>query len=280
MVSEAGLLLDRTTLLRYNILKIQKGSFMNSEKYMSHAVVSLISAKGGVGTSTLTKELAIAFSKDVSVCLVDMALSCPAQETLFRILPTRTMEYLFKHNAGDLSPLYWQDLEPYLTPVPGRNIHLLSAKQVKGAYHLPLNRIIQLISSLKTYFDLILIDTDMASTDASAKLMEMSDLALLITDDTECSIRNNQRFRRLLTQKQVSYDHMHVIVNQIRKEQRMYSDQEIEELLHIPVLITLPYYDQVWKYNNSYLSLYEDPVSPLQPSLSSLVDRLSKLLEK
>lgn len=71
---------------------------------------------------------------------------------------------------------------------------------------------------------------------------------------------------------------MHVIVNQIRKEQRMYSDQEIEELLHIPVLITLPYYDQVWKYNNSYLSLYEDPVSPLQPSLSSLVDRLSKLL--
>ena len=170
MVSEAGLLLDRTTLLRYNILKIQKGSFMNSEKYMSHAVVSLISAKGGVGTSTLTKELAIAFSKDVSVCLVDMALSCPAQETLFRILPTRTMEYLFKHNAGDLSPLYWQDLEPYLTPVPGRNIHLLSAKQVKGAYHLPLNRIIQLISSLKTYFDLILIDTDMASTDASANL--------------------------------------------------------------------------------------------------------------
>ena len=120
----------------------------------------------------------------------------------------------------------------------------------------------------------------MASTDASAKLMEMSDLALLITDDTECSIRNNQRFRRLLTQKQVSYDHMHVIVNQIRKEQRMYSDQEIEELLHIPVLITLPYYDQVCKYNNSYLSLYEDPVSPLQPSLSSLVDRLSKLLEK
>lgn len=253
---------------------------MNSEKYMSHAVVSLISAKGGVGTSTLTKELAIAFSKDVSVCLVDMALSCPAQETLFRILPTRTMEYLFKHNAGDLSPLYWQDLEPYLTPVPGRNIHLLSAKQVKGAYHLPLNRIIQLISSLKTYFDLILIDTDMASTDASAKLMEMSDLALLITDDTECSIRNNQRFRRLLTQKQVSYDHMHVIVNQIRKEQRMYSDQEIEELLHIPILITLPYYDQVWKYNNSYLSLYEDPESPLHPSLSSLVDRLSKLLEK
>ena len=173
-----------------------------------------------------------------------------------------------------------QDLEPYLTPVPGRNIHLLSAKQVKGAYHLPLNRIIQLISSLKTYFDLVLIDTDMASTDASAKLMEMSYLALLITDDTECSIKNNQRFRRLLTQKQVSYDHMHVIVNQIRKEQRMYSDQEIEELLHIPVLVTLPYYDQVWKYNNSYLSLYEDPVSPLQPSLSSLVDRLSKLLEK
>ena len=50
--------------------------------------MSLISAKGGVGTSTLTKELAIAFSKDVSVCLVDMALSCPAQETLFRILPS------------------------------------------------------------------------------------------------------------------------------------------------------------------------------------------------
>ena len=253
---------------------------MNSEKYMSHAVVSLISAKGGVGTSTLTKELAIAFSKNVSVCLVDMALSCPAQETFFRILPTRTMEYLFKHNAGDLSPLYWQDLEPYLTPVPGRNIHLLSAKQVKGAYHLPLNRIIQLISSLKTYFDLILIDTDMASTDTPAKLMELSDLALLITDDTECSIKNNQRFRRFLTQKQISYDHMHVIANQIRKEQRMYSDQEIEELLHIPVLVTLPYYDQVWKYNNSYLSLYEDSENLLHPSLSSLVNRLSKLLEK
>ena len=45
---------------------------MNLDKYMSHAVVSLISAKGGVGTSTLTKELAIAFSKNVSVCLVDM----------------------------------------------------------------------------------------------------------------------------------------------------------------------------------------------------------------
>lgn len=253
---------------------------MNSEKYMSHAVVSLISAKGGVGTSTLTKELAIAFSKDISVCLVDMALSCPAQETLFRILPIRTMEDLFKHNTWDLSPLSWEDLEPYLTPVPGRNIHLLSAKQIKGTYPLPLNRIIQFISSLKTYFDLILIDTDMASTDASAKLVELSDLALLITDDSECSIKNNQRFRRLLTQKQISYDHIHVIANQIRKEQQMYSGQEIEELLHIPVLVTLPYYEQVWKYNNSYLSLYEDPGSPLHPSLSSLVNRLSKLLEK
>ena len=64
---------------------------MNSEKYISHTVMSLISAKGGVGTSTLTKELAIAFSKDVSVCLVDMALSCPAQETLFRILDRKSV---------------------------------------------------------------------------------------------------------------------------------------------------------------------------------------------
>ena len=253
---------------------------MNLDKYMSHAVVSLISAKGGVGTSTLTKELAIAFSKNVSVCLVDMALSCPAQETFFRILPTRTMEDLFQHNARDLSPLSWQDLDPYLTPVPDRNIHLLSSKQMKRTYPLPINRIIQLISSLKTYFDLVLIDTDMASTDTPAKLMELSDLALLITDDTECSIKNNQRFRRFLTQKQISYDHMHVIANQIGKEQRMYSDQEIEELLHIPVLVTLPYYDQVWKYNNSYLSLYEDSENLLHPSLSSLVNRLSKLLEK
>ena len=194
MVSEAGLLLDRTTLLRYNILKISKGEFYEFRKIYEPCRCITYFGQRGVGTSTLTKELAIAFSKDVSVCLVDMALSCPAQETLFRILPTRTMEYLFKHNAGDLSPLYWQDLEPYLTPVPGRNIHLLSAKQVKGAYHLPLNRIIQLISSLKTYFDLILIDTDMASTDASAKLMEMSDLALLITDDTECSIKTISAF--------------------------------------------------------------------------------------
>ena len=78
---------------------------MNSEKYISHTVMSLISAKGGVGTSTLTKELAIAFSKDVSVCLVDMALSCPAQETLFRILPTRTMEYICLSTKQGIFPL-------------------------------------------------------------------------------------------------------------------------------------------------------------------------------
>ena len=229
---------------------------MNSEKYMSHAVVSLISAKGGVGTSTLTKELAIAFSKDVSVCLVDMALSCPAQETLFRILPTRQWNICLSTMRGSF-PSVLAGPGPLPYACPRSNIHLLSSKQMKRTYPLPINRIIQLISSLKTYFDLVLIDTDMASTDTPAKLMELSDLALLITDDTECSIKNNQRFRRFLTQKQISYDHMHVIANQIRKEQRMYSDQEIEELLHIPVLVTLPYYDQVWKYNNSYLSLYE-----------------------
>ena len=115
-----------------------------------------------------------------------MALSCPAQETLFRILPTRTMEYLFKHNAGIFpSVLAGSGTLPYACP--RSEYPSLSAKQVKGAYHLPINRIIQLISSLKTYFDLILIDTDMASTDTPAKLMELSDLALLITDDTECS---------------------------------------------------------------------------------------------
>ncbi len=59
-----------------------------NQKIYEPCVVSLISAKGGCWNSTLTKELAIAFSKDVSVCLVDMALSCPAQETTFRILPT------------------------------------------------------------------------------------------------------------------------------------------------------------------------------------------------
>lgn len=253
---------------------------MDSEKYISHSVVSLISAKGGVGTSTLTKELAIAFSKGLSICLVDMALSCPDQDALFRIIPTKTLEDLFKDKESNPQPLSWRDLEPGLTLVPDRNIHLLSSKQVKRDYPLTLNQIDRLVSSLKTQFDLVLLDTDTASVDATAKLVELSDLTLLITDDTENSIKNNQCFRRLLTQKQISYDHVHLVVNKIMEKQRMYSDQEIEELLHLPLLAALPYYDQVWKYNNSHLSLCEDTENPFHSSLSSLVDRLSNLLEK
>ena len=52
---------------------------MNSEKIYEPCRCITYFGQRGVGTSTLTKELAIAFSKDVSVCLVDMAplLPCP-----------------------------------------------------------------------------------------------------------------------------------------------------------------------------------------------------------
>lgn len=252
----------------------------NQKKCINHAIVSFISAKGGVGTSTLVKEMAIGFSKDISVCVIDFAFSCPAQSALFHVLPAKTVEDLFPSTGHHKNTLSWEELEPYLTLVPDRNIHLLPCRMMKGSYPLTSDQILQLVYSLEMHFDLILLDADLSSSDAAAKIVMLSDLCIMTVNDTENAIKISQRFRRLLTTKKISYDHMKLLLNQVTLKDRMYSGKDIENLLHIPLLLSINQFDQVWKYNNSYLPLCEDPENPIYPSLMLLKNLLTNLLEE
>lgn len=256
---------------------------------MKQSVISIISPAGGVGKSTISKELACIFGatridgKPLSVCLVDGNLMFGCQRALFRVSYTQhdLSTWLSDHRKlvgtmdyGSIEELYtWSYMEKYISRINEHNVYLITApEKCRGGLDMTSSEANTLIRTLKRLFDVIIIDTanDLSSLTVSA--IELSSKALFVINDDQRSLTKMLALRQtLIRQKMIESvsGKAEIIFNKYsqNRNQRFADPATVEDILQFPVVSVIPYFADSIYYNNRSKSLALSNTSLSDPLL-------------
>jgi pilus assembly protein CpaE len=162
-------------------------------------VVTVTGAKGGVGTTLTSVQLALAArASGQNVALVDMDLQAGDVASYLDVRFRRSIVDLA--DIHDISPRVLQDavfahetgMGLLLAPGEGEQGEAVNDRAVR-----------QIIGALRTRYSVVIVDTGTHMSEANAAVVEMADIAVLLTTLDAVSVRAARRMGRLWHRLQI-----------------------------------------------------------------------------
>lgn len=242
---------------------------------MKQKVICVCGPSGGVGKSTIAKELAITFAStkengtNIKTCIVDANLAFGSQNSFFSIMNKLTIEDWVNelHTSKKELPIDeivahydWGQIEKYLFYSFKHNLHVLPAPSKGNYFELVQEDFDIMIYALRRYFDVIVIDTGNNLDPVTMAAMKVSDEVLIVVSDESRCIDSARRLRGCVRDHGIPLQNFHIIINKypLKRNERLFDKKEIEEQLLIPVIMTLPYIKGTWKLNNAHIPIVTD----------------------
>ena len=201
-----------------------------------------LSAKGGTGTSSLCANIAMNMANHLPQSLVSVAdLVLPmgsvasivgAEEDAFNLVQVAdrsedeiTADYL-KENL--LVPPHWL-------------FHLLpGAPSPEAAINLQAGHISNVVSSLRSAYDYVLVDLGRSLSRISLPLIQEADLLVLILSTDLSTVNHTQKLWHYLQGQGVSSDHVYSILNRAVGLEGL-TKTEAEKILGLEINLMMPY---------------------------------------
>lgn len=199
-------------------------SNMSNTPNIEQSLITLIGAKGGVGTTTLALNMAAQRAAMTSCCLLDLDftrgdisgfLDLQPRNFITEILGRPMDEALLRgcalhHNCGLDILIQPQELGKLVTPRP--------------------DNLRQLLSACQEVWPQLIVDCGSQVNEASLTTILASKMVFIVITPDILALRNAIRMRELLTKLEVPTDRLHLLLN--RTQERMFIPQEeIEGLL-------------------------------------------------
>jgi pilus assembly protein CpaE len=178
-------------------------------------VISVFSPKGGVGTTTVAVNLAIALhNEDTRVVLVDANLQFGDVAVFLNEQGKNTITEI----APRIEELDAETLEEIMIKHEGSGIHVLAAPQ-KPEYAEKVSaeqfgRVIQMLKQLYSY---VVVDTSSTLTDVTLTAIDSSDAVVVVTTQEIPAIKNVSLCLDLLQSLGVSREHVVLTINRFDK---------------------------------------------------------------
>jgi pilus assembly protein CpaE len=193
----------------------------------SGRVISLFGSKGGVGTTTIAVNLAVALNKSTetkSVVLIDM-------NTLFGEIPL-FLEMAPKFHWGEITKNIERLDETFLNNVLTRHrsgIQVLPSPAYLNGHVRPTPETMsKLLALMRRMFDYVIVDAGQSTNDTTLKVLEISDTLLLVTIlSLPCLANANKMIKSLTDLGYVANERIRVVLNRhIRKGDISIEDAE------------------------------------------------------
>jgi pilus assembly protein CpaE len=254
--------------------KINLKSAKNSDR---GRILTVFSNKGGVGTTTVATNLAVALATEhrKSVCLVDLVLQFGSVTSFLNLEPTYTILDLVK-NLKHLDPML---LEGSLVRHASGVRVLAEPFHAEDASAIKHTDVDEILTPLIQSFDFVIVDASKEFDDNVAVTVERSHQVLFVTEMEIPSLKNSRRAIDLFQRVGVPQANVRLVLNRHIKS-KIIDVEAVEKALGTKVFWTLPndYPTAISAINQGVSIVTSAPKTDLARSYRGLAERLASIM--
>ena len=200
-------------------------------------IVSVFSNKGGNGTTTIVANLSEALATDHGkrVVVVDLVMGQGDVTMFFNVTPTYTLLDLAR-NSGKADPEY---IDSLIVRHSSGVCILADPPRIEDADLISADQVRDMLATLRSTFDVVVVDTPHQFDEKTLAALEMSDTILLVTLLNLPALKNTQRSIELFARLGILDDRVQLVLSRYLPNDEI-SRESIEGILNCPVFFAVP----------------------------------------
>ncbi|MBI1878303.1 MAG: response regulator [Chloroflexi bacterium] len=233
-------------------------------------VIAVYSPKGGIGTSTIAANLAVALQQEQGdTVLMDADLQFGDILVHLNTKATRTVSDLIQNGELDA------ELVPEITLTHNSGLKLLLApSQPELADAITPQMVSEIIKSLKKNFKIVVIDTSSQLNDKTLVVLDNADYILVVTTPELPAIKSAKLFLELTDQLEFSSKQLGVMINRATLPGGV-SPEKIEKALKLSQAYRIPYDPKMHLAINRGVAIsQQEPSAPSAQAVTYLAQDL------
>ncbi len=245
----------------------------NQRVRWSSKVITIFGAKGGLGKTTISTNLAIKLAEqNKKVALIDLDLQFGDVHIFMDIDPKETLADLMQ----DVYEPNIDSVRTYMTVHPSGVNVLCAPKSPEYAEIVSAERMQSLLSLIRSYYDYVIIDTASDFGDVTLSAIEASTMILFVTG-LDISILKNSKLSMSLLESLKQKNKVRVIVNRA-VEINTISVADVQKIIDAPIIARIPsdYPVAVAALNRGQPFVQSAPKSKLSLAIGDIADILIK----
>ncbi len=199
--------------------------------------VTVFSAKGGCGKTTMATNIAAALASDGRrrVCLVDLDLAFGDVGIALRLFPTRSITDV----VGMANSIDETGVRSVVTPhSPGLDT-VLAPAEPGDSERIPASTVAELLRALKGIYDVVVVDTPPSFTDHVLAALDQTDEFVLLATLDVPALKNLKLTLEMLDLLGYPRDRWHVLLN--RSDSKVGLEMsDVEQTLKMPIAGQVP----------------------------------------
>jgi pilus assembly protein CpaE len=204
-------------------------------------LIVFLSAKGGTGTSSLCANVAANLAqvqKKPKVVVADMVLPIGSIMPIVGSQADLTLVTAAGLSAGETDSNFFREKLPYMS---AWQFHVLAgAPDPESANDLQVARIGDIVRSLKSGFDFVILDLGRSLSRISLPLIQQADALVLVTSSDLSTATLTRTLLDYLRAKGVQNDAIYTVLNRAVGLEGL-TKPEVEKVLDLPIQSAVPY---------------------------------------
>ncbi len=233
-------------------------------------VIAVYSPKGGIGTSTIAANLAVALQQEQGeVVLMDADLQFGDILVHLNTKATRTVSDLIQNDELDA------ELVPEIALAHNSGLKLLLApSQPEYADSITPAMVSEIIKSLKKHYKIVVVDTSSHLSDKTLVVLDNADYILVVTTPELPAIKSTKLFLELADQLEFSPNRLGVVINRSTLPGGI-SPDKMEKALKLPQAYRIPYDPKLHLAINKGIALnQQEPGAPSAQAITYMAQDL------
>ena len=204
----------------------------------SGTIITVFGAKGGIGKSTVSTNLAVAMAQQHadSVVVVDLDNGFGDITGMLDVKPDRTLFDLVR----DIDNVEGDDLPKYLVKHEISGLNVLAAPSVLEWRQVSADQVRRVVELLAKHFDKVVLDTSGTLNEVSEMTIEIATMVLWVTTSEFASVRDTIEAMRALKTLSYSQERIRIVMNGISPDDGV-RPSVVQEALQRDVFWQIPY---------------------------------------